>query len=163
MTAHLDNSSLVEGQGAEGASAEAAPVAHQAEFYLLDSGDTPQLFVAGVIGAAIGQIVYRIHFLHAQGLLRGILHHIFLAVGLCQPLGGKGVTVAVLHLERLGVGTFVLLQFLKGGQHQRGQAVVQLDGFEHRAVNISDVLHVHAGIERLCNFHNAALPHAVHQ
>ena len=163
MTAYLDNSSLVEGQGAEGASAEAAPVAHQAEFYLFNGRNASQLFVAGVIGAAIGQVVHRIHFLHGQGLLRGILHHIFLAVGLCQPLGGEGVAVAVLGFEGFCVGTFILLQFLKGGEHQGGQTVVQMGSLEHRAVDIGDILYVHAGVQRLGNFHNAPLPHAIHQ
>ena len=78
----LDNPALVEGQGAEGAGTEAAPVGNQAEFDLFNGGNTALFGIAGMPGPLVGQLVYRIHFLGGQGLLRGILHHIFLAIGL---------------------------------------------------------------------------------
>ena len=105
----LDDPPLMEGQGAEGAGTEAAPVGNQAEFHLVDGRNAAVLGVAGVPGTHIGQLVNSIHLRCGQRLLRRVLHHKFPAVGLRQPLGGEGVTVAVLDLEGLGVFALVLL------------------------------------------------------
>ena len=163
VASHLDDTALVEGQGAEGAGAEAAPVGYQTEFDFLNGGDAPRLFIAGVIGTHVGKVVHRIHFGCGQGLLGRVLHHIFLPVGLGQPLGGERITVAVLDFEGLGVGALAFLQLLVAGQNNRGQAFVQLPALKDRAVDIGDVLHVHTGVQGVRNFHDAALTHAVHQ
>ena len=75
MASGLDDPPLMEGQGAEGAGTEAAPVGYQTELDLFDGGDAPRLFVAGVVGAHVGKVVYRVHFRRGQGLLGRILHH----------------------------------------------------------------------------------------
>ena len=124
VASYLNDAALVEGQGAERAGTKAAPVADQAEFYLLNGGNAAQFFVAGVIGPAIGQGVHRVHFRHGQGLLGRVLNHKFLSIGLGQPLGGKGITVAVLGFEGLGIEPLVFLDFLKGRQQDGGQTLV---------------------------------------
>ena len=144
--AGLNDAPLVEGQGAEGASAEAATVAHKAEFHLFNSRHTPQLFITGMIGAAIGKGIDSVHFLLCQRLLRGILHHESLAIGLGKPFGGKGVAVAVLDAEAFRIGAFVGFELLEIRQQDGGEAFVYLLGAVHRAVDIGDVLYIHAGI-----------------
>ena len=109
MAPNLHNAALMEGQGAEGAGPEAAPVAHQTEFDLLDGGHTAQFRVAGMPVALVGQVVHRVHLLCGQGLLGRVLHYEFLPVRLNEPLGGEGVAVAVLDLE--GLGIFALVGF----------------------------------------------------
>ena len=116
-----------------------------------------------MVGPAIGQGVHRIHFRHSQGLLGRVLNHKFLAVGLGQPLGGKGVTVAILGFEGLGIEPLVLLDFFKGRQQDGGQTLVQLLGFVYRSVDVGDVLHIHSGVQGIRDFHDAFFTHAVHQ
>ena len=159
----LDDPPLMEGQGAEGAGAEAAPVGHQTEFDLLDGRHATGFFVAGVVGAAVGKLVDGIHLLGAQGLLGRILHHIFLAVGLRQPLGGEGVAVGVLDFEGLGIELFVGLHFLKGRQHKGGQAVVQLLCPEHSSIHKGDVSGFQPGVQGIRQLHDAPLAHAIHE
>ena len=153
----------MEGQGAEGAGAEAAPVGHQAEPDLFDGGDAPCLFIAGVIGTHVGKVIHRVHFRCGQGLLGRILHHEEIVVRLRQPLGGEGVAVGVLDLEALGVFAPVGLDLGEGGQGDGGETVVRLLGFEHRAVDVGDVLHVQPGIQGVGHLHNGLFPHAVHE
>ena len=105
----------MEGQSAERAGAEAAPVAHKAEFYLFNGRHAPGLFVAGVVGAAVGQGIYIVHLLGGQGLLGRVLHHKFPAVRLGQALGGKGIAVAILDLEALSIATPIVFQLFVGG------------------------------------------------
>ena len=163
MAAGLDDAALVEGQGAEGAGAEAAPVADQAEFYFLNGGDTAGLRIAGVPGPLIGQGVNVVHFLGGQGLLGRILDDVEIAVGLRQPLGGEGVAVAVLNFEGFGVFAAVLFQLVIGRKHQGGQALVQLGGLEHCAVDVGDVPDLHARVQGVGDLHDALFAHAVHE
>ena len=163
MASGLDDPPLMEGQGAEGAGAEAPPVGNQTELDFLNGGDTPRLFVAGVIGTHVGKVVYRVHFRCGQGLLGRILHHEEIVVGLRQPLGGEGVAVGVLDFEALGVSAPVGLDLGKGGQCDSGQTVVRRFGFEHRAVDVGDVLHVQPGIQGVGHLHDGLFPHAVHE
>ncbi len=53
VASRLDNTTLVEGEGAEVAASEAAPGADKAEFYLLNGRDTSLLLVAWVISPHI--------------------------------------------------------------------------------------------------------------
>ena len=159
----LDDPPLMEGQGAEGAGAEAPPVGNQTELDFLNGGDTPRLFIAGVIGTHVGKVVYRVHFRCGQGLLGRVLHHEEIVVGLRQPLGGEGVAVGVLDFEALGVSAPVGLDLGKGGQGDGGQTVVRRFGFEHRAVDVGDVLHVQPGIQGVGHLHDGLFPHAVHE
>ena len=50
----LNDPPLMEGQGAEGASAKTAPVAYKAKLHFLDCRHTAQFSIAGMIGAAVG-------------------------------------------------------------------------------------------------------------
>ena len=163
MASYLHNAPLVEGQGAERAGAKAAPVGNQAEFDFLNGGDAARFGIAGVPGALVGKVVYRVHLLRGQGLLGRVLHHIFPAIGFCQPLGGEGVAVAVLDFEGLRVLSFVGFQFRERGQNDGGQAFVQFGCPEHGAINVGDVPDVHAGIESVGNLHDALFSHAVHE
>ena len=163
MAPNLHDSALMKGQRAEGAGPEAAPVTYKAEFDLLDGGHAAQFCVAGVPGALVGQIVDGVHLLHGQGLLRRVLHHEFLAVGFRQTLGGEGVTVAILDFEGLGVFFLIGFQFLKRRKNDGGQALVQLAGPKHGAVDVGDVPDVHTGVQSLGNLHDALFPHAVHE
>ena len=159
----LDDPPLMEGQGAEGAGAEAAPVGHQAEPDLFNGGDAPCLFIAGMIGAHVGKVIHRVHFGRGQGLLGRILHHEVIVVRLRQPLGGEGVAVGVLDLEALGVFAPVGFDLGEGGQGDGGETVVRLLGFEHRAVDVGDVLHVQPGIQGVGHLHDGLFSHAVHE
>ena len=163
VAAGLDDPALVEGQGAERTGPEAAPVADQAEFDLLNGGNTPGFFIAGVVGAAVGKVVYFVHFLGGQGLLRRVLHHIEIPTGLGQPFGSEGVAVSVLDAKALGVASFVRLHFFIGRQENGGQALVRPGGFVDGAVDVGDVFHVHAGVQSIRDFHNALFSHAVHE
>ena len=163
MASGLDDPPLMEGQGAEGAGAEAPPVGHQTELDFLNGGDAPRLFIAGVIGTHVGKVVYRVHFRCGQGLLGRILHHEEIVVRLRQPLGDEGVAVGVLDFEALGVSAPVGLDLGKGGQGDSGQTVVRRFGFEHRAVDVGDVLHVQPGIQGVGHLHDGLFPHAVHE
>ena len=159
----LDDPPLMEGQGAEGAGAEAAPVGHQTELDLFNGRNAPCLFVAGVVGAHVGKVVYRVHFRSGQGLLGRVLHHEEIVVRLRQPFSGEGVAVGVLDFEAFGVSAPVGLDLGEGGQGDGGQTVVRLFGFEHRAVNIGDVLHVQPGIQGVGHLHDGLFSHAVHE
>ena len=163
VAAGLDDPALMEGQGAEGAGSEAAPVTDQAEFDLLDGGNTPGFFVAGVVGAAVGKVIYLVHFRGGQRLLGRILHHIEIPIGLCQTLGGERVAVAVLDAEALGVAALAGLYLVKGGKEDGGQTLVRLGGFVDGAVDVGDVFHVHTGVQSVGDFHDALFPHAVHE
>ena len=146
MAPDLNDPPLMEGQGAEGAGAEAAPVADQAELNFLNGRNAAGLLVAGVVGAHIGQIVDFVHFLRSQRFLGRILHHIFFAVPLRHSLGGEGITVGVLDPEGLGVFAFIILHFVKAGKHNGGKTVVGLGGFENRPVHIGNVLNIHSRV-----------------
>ena len=159
----LDDPPLMEGQGAEGAGTEAPPVGNQTELDFLNGGDAPRLFIAGMIGAHVGKVIHRVHFGRGQGLLGRILHHEEIVVGLRQPLGGEGVAVGVLDFEALGVSAPVGLDLGKGGQGDSGQTVVRRFGFEHRAIDVGDVLHVQPGIQGVGHLHDGLFPHAVHE
>ena len=163
MAPGLDDPALMEGQGAEGTGAEATPVADKAEFYLFDCGNASGLCITGMPGAHIGKIVDGVHFCGGQRFLRRILDNILIAVGLCQPLGSEWIAVCVLNPEGFGIAALVCFQFLISGQNNRRQAIIQFRRLEYGAVNIGDIFHVHAGIQRVRDFHDALFSHAVHQ
>ena len=159
----MDDASLMEGQGAERAGTKTAPIADKAEFYLFNGGHSAGLCIAGMPGAHIGQGVHSIHFLSSQRLLGRILYHKALAVGFCQTLGRKGIAVAVLQLKALGVAALVCFDLLKGRQDDGGQTFVQLLRTKHGAVNIGDMAHIHAGVQRIGHLNDGLFTHAVHQ
>ena len=82
-------------------------------------------------------------------------------VRLRQALSGKGVCVAVLDIEALGVLPLIPQKF----PVIREKLVVvnrfQAFGPIHCAVNKGYVLYIQAAVQGICDLHNGALPHAV--
>ena len=105
----LDDASLVEGQGAEAACAEASPVADQAELDFSYGGHASKLLIGRMVVPHVRKIIYRIHLLLSQGLGGRILHHKkLIPIGLHQTLPGKWVLIAVLDIKASGILPFVL-------------------------------------------------------
>ena len=153
----------MEGQCAEGTGTEAATVTDQTELHLFNGRHAACLGIAGMPGPLIGQLVDRIHFFRGQRLLRGILHHKFLAVGLCQPLGSEGIAVSVLDLEGFGILFPVSLYFLKGGQHNGRQAMVMLKGVDSNFAQLTDIKNILIGDGEISlhdSINNYAIPGA---
>ena len=165
VRAGLDDAALMERQRAETARAEAAAAGRQAEFDLARSPGTPPSFsYARVIRPAVGKIVDVIHLLLRKRLLRRVLHDEFvLGIRLDEPLGAEGVGIAVLDGEALGVGAGVFLDLGIGREDDGGDGIVDGAGLVDGPVNVRDVLHVHAVVERVRNLHHGALAHAVDQ
>ena len=160
----LDDAALMERQRAEAARAEAAAAGGQAEFDLADRRDAAELFVRRMIGPAVGKTVDVIHLLLAQGLLRRVLHDEFaLGIRLDEPLGAEGVGIAVLDGEALGVGAGVFLDLGIGREDDGGDGIVDGAGLVDGPVDVRDVLHVHAVVERVRDLHHGTLAHAVDQ
>ena len=160
----LDDAALMERQRAEAARAEAAAAGGQAEFDLRDGRNAAKLFVRRVERAAVRKIVDMIHFLLRKRLLRRVLDDKFMvAIRLDEPLGAEGVGVAVLDGKALGVDARIFLHIREGWEHNGGNRRVRLAGLIDRAVDIRDVLRVHAVVERVRDLDDGALSHAVDQ
>ena len=83
----------------------------QAEFDLPDGVDSPVLFVHGMIGALIGQVIGVVHFLLGQGFLGWILDQKGpFVIGLHQCFAGKGIGIAGLDGKAFCISTFVRQQ-----------------------------------------------------
>ena len=65
--------------------------------------------------------------------------------------------------KALGVDTRVLLHVREGREHDGRDGRVRLAGLIDRAVDIRDILRVHAVVERVRDLDDGALPHAVDQ
>ena len=164
MGTGLHDSALMEGQCTERTGTETAAVADQTEFDLFDGGNAAESLIAGMIIPAVGKIIHGVHFFRGQRLLRGVLHHHqTMLIGFRQTLGGEWVAVRILHLEGFGIDPLVVQNFLIGGENNGGQAVIQIVGLEHGAVDVGDVLDIQTGVQSVGDFHHAALTHAVHQ
>ena len=164
VAAGLDDAALVEGQGAEAAAAKAAPTRGQAELHLLDGGHAALLFVRRVIGILIRQIVGQIHLVLGQGLLRRVLDHIFpLGIGLDQALCHKGIGVAILRVEAFGICSLVLAHLVPGGQRDGVVDAVQILCPVDGAVDEGEIADIQPTFERIRNFDNRALAHAIDQ
>ena len=164
MASGLDNSALMERQSAEAAPAEAAAAGHQTEPHFLNGGDAAGLFIGGVIGAHVGQTVNPVHLPLGKGLLGRILHHkFFRPVGFHQCLAGKGVRVAILSIETLGILPLVFAEFLIGGQDLVGHRHRGFGGTVYSTVHKSDISGMEAAVEGFRHLHNGPLAHAVQQ
>ena len=154
----------MERQRTEAARAEAAPAGGQAEFDLCDRRDAAELFVRRVVRPAVRKIVDAIHLLLGKRLLRRVLDDKFMrAIRLDEPLGAEGVGIAVLDRKALGVDARIFLHVREGREHDGGNRRVRLAGLIDRAVDVRDILRVHAVVERVRNFDDGALTHAVDQ
>ena len=164
VAAGLDDPPLMEGQRTEATAAEAAPAAGQTEFDLFDGVDAPVLFVHGVIGAHIGQVVGIVHLLGGQGLLGRVLHHIgLLVIGLHQSFCHIGVGVAVLGIEALGIDPLI------GGERRvvgEGDIVIdagEVPGLIDRAPDKRQVRDGKPAVQGLGHLHNTPLAHTIEQ
>ena len=163
MAPGLDDAALVEGDGAEGAAPEAAPVGGEAELDLLNRRNAPGLLVAGVVGVLVGQVVGLVHLRFRQGLLGRVLDHELPAVGLDQGLGGEGVRVDVLGVEGPGIGGLVGLHRLPVREGDAVYHLVRGPGAVHGAVQEGQIVDGEAGVQGVGHLHNGPLPHAVEQ
>ena len=164
LRAGLDDPPLMERQRAEAACAVAAPAGGQAEFDLRDGRNAAKLFVRWVERAAVRKIVDMIHFLLRKRLLRRVLDEKFMvAIRLDEPLGAEGVGVAVLDRKTLGVDARIFLHIREGRERDGRDRCIRLTGLIDRAVDIRDVLRIHAVVERVRDLDDGALPHAVDQ
>ena len=154
----------MERQRTEAARAEAAPAGGQAEFDLRDGRNAAKLFVRWVERAAVRKIVDMIHFLLRKRLLRRVLDDKFMvAIRLDEPLGAEGVGVAVLDGKALGVDARIFLHIREGRERDGRDGCIRLTGLIDCAVDIRDVLRVHAVVERVRDLDDGALSHAVDQ
>ena len=81
---------------------------------------------------------------------------------LAVAMARKGKRVAVLDAEGFSIFPLVLFDFFVRREIDRRQTVVRRGGFKYCAVNVGDVLDIHAGIEGICKFYNGLFAHAVH-
>ena len=164
MASGLNDSALMERQGTKAASTEAAPAGHQTEPYFLNGGHTTGLFIGGVISAHIGQTIDSVHLPLGKGLLGRILHHkFFRTIGLNQRLAGKGVRVAILGIETLGILPLFFAKLLIRGQDLVGHRHRGLCGTVHSAVHKGDIPGLETAVEGFRHLHNGPLAHAVQQ
>ena len=164
LRAGLDDPPLMERQRTEAARAEAAPAGGQAEFDLRDGRNAAKLFVRWVERAAVRKIVDMIHLLLRKRLLRRVLDDKFMvAIRLDEPLGAEGVGVAVLDGKALGVDARIFLHIREGRERDGRDGCIRLTGLIDCAVDICDVLRIHAVVERVRDLDDGALSHAVDQ
>ena len=119
--------------------------------------------VTGMPCTAVGQSIYRIHFLGGQRLLGRILYYKLLSVGFSQSLCSERIAVAVLKLKAFRIGALVGFQLFIRRKQDRGKAFVQGLGFVYRTVYVCDILHIHTGIKGVSDLYDALFAHAVHQ
>ena len=160
----LDDAPLVEGKSTEAASAETASAGHQAEPHLLNGRHAASGLIGGVVGAHIGQTIHPVHLRLTQRLLGGVLDDVLPGtIGLHQRLSRKGVCVAVLGVEALGILALVLTQLLIGGESHIGHHQVHLGGTVHRTIDKGDILGFQTAVQSVRHLHHRALAHAVHE
>ena len=152
----------MEGQGAEIAPAEAAPVVADGEPHLLDGGDA--LGVHGMHLAGKGQVIEPVQRLPVQGTL-GRIHQQPAALTLLQyRLAPDGVVLVILHLGGLGIGGLVVPHLLEGGtRHLMIPAHRRVGDDAGGAADVGDVAHWRSRRQTAGDLHRSALPHAVHQ
>ena len=155
---------LMECERAEAAFAEASAIARQAEFHFLNCRYTARSFVIGVVVARIRQGIHRIEFLGGKRLLRRVLHHEHIVrVFLHQTLSAIGVGVFPLHIEAARIFEFVGLERLERGQLDGVFHAFERSGLVSRAVDERDIFHGNARRERIGDFDNSALAHAINK
>ncbi len=161
MAARLDDASLMEGQRAEIAAAEAATVADEAEAYLGDSRDASVLLIGRMRPPAIGQVIDIIHLLLCERLRGRILYHIDRSVRLDKSPAGKRICIAVLRVKASGIVFLVRAQFLIGRKQliviDILKALCPIAG----SLDKGDIMDRQPGRERLSDPDDRALSHAV--
>ena len=114
MAAGGDDPPLVEGQGAEVARPEAAPVVGHGEAHLLDGRHAPHLVIHGVGFPDVGQLGHEVQFGSGERHGRRIDHQQPVAVALEDGLSPDGVVLLILDLVGLGIRPLIRGYRLKG-------------------------------------------------
>ena len=119
VASSLDDASLVGGYRAEAAFPEAAPVACDAELYLVEGGYAARGVVVGVPGARVGQGVYPVHLRRRERARGAVLHDVPGPLVLNEPLAAYTVVLVVEELE--GGGELCLVgAYLRKGAERHG-------------------------------------------
>ena len=157
-----DGAPLVEGQGAEVAGPEAAPVVGDGEADLLDGGHAAHVVIHGVGLPHIGQLGHPVQFLGGQGIGGGIDDEKALAVPLDDGLAHGGVVLLILHHIGLGIGPFGGGHLFKGGNLHPGiGAHPGVVGGHAGAPHVGDLAHRGAGVQPGGDVQGGRLPHAI--
>ena len=153
---------LVEGQGAEVAPAEAAPVVGDREAHLLDGGHP--LGIHGVHLPGEGQVIEPVQLLPGQRAGRRIGREIPPLAGLHHAAAPDGIVLVVLQLGGRGVLPLILPHPLVGGDsHRAVDTPVRLGCDVRRAPDIGDLPHGDFVGKPPGDLPGGRLPHAVHQ
>ena len=159
-----DGPPLVEGQGAEVARPEAAPVMGDREAHLLDGRDAPHLVVHRVGLPDIGQLGHPVHLRRGQGGGGGIDDEEPVPVLLEDGPAHHCVMLQILRHVGPGIGGLVGGHLLKGGDFHLGiGAHAGMAGGHTGAPHVGDLLHRGAGGEAGQDLHRGPLPHAIGQ
>ena len=103
MAAGGDDASLQEGDGAEGAGAEAAARMRDGELHLFNGRNAAQRVVIGVPRALIRQGIRLIQFLAGERHIRHGLNDVLIAVALADGMAADRILLVILNEERLAV------------------------------------------------------------
>ena len=164
MAAAGDGAPLVEGQGAEIARPEAAPVVGDGEAHLLNGGNAPHLVIHGVGLPDIGQLGHPVHLRRGQGGGGGIDDEEAVSVLLEDGFAYHRVVLQILGHIGPGIGGLVGGHLLKGGDLHLGiDALAGVAGGHTGAPHVGDLLHRGAGGEAGQDLHRGPLPHAIGQ
>ena len=157
-----DHAALVEGQGAEIAPAEAAPVVGDGEANLLNGGDAAGIH--GVYLPGVGQGVQRVQLLPAQGTGRRVHHQRPALTGLEHGTAPDRVVLVIFDLGGAGVGRQVGAHVLVGGAVRPVELqLAHPVGDVGRAGHVGDVRHRRFLRQPPGDLHRGALAHAVYQ
>ena len=143
-----DGPPLVEGQGAEVARPEAAPVMGDREAHLLDGRDAPHLVVHRVGLPDIGQLGHSVHLRCGQGGGRGIDNQESISVLLKDRFADHCVVFQIFCHVGPGIGGLVGSHLFKGGDLQlRIGAHAWVAGGHTGTTNIGDFFYWGAGVK----------------
>ena len=149
-------------QCTETASAVAAAIADQTEFYFLNCRYTACFFIGRMIRSHVRECIYIIHFAGCQRFCRWILHHItFVWIRFNQTFCGKRIGIAVLRIKAARIGFFAGADILKGRQHNAIVNTVRVFCFVYCTIDICQVFDTDAAFESLCHGNDTALSHSV--
>ena len=164
MAAGGDDPPLVEGQGAEVARPEAAPVVGHGEAHLLDGRHAPHLVIHGVGFPDVGQLGHEVQFGSGERHGRRIDHQQPVAVALEDGLSPDGVVLLILDLVGLGIRPLIRGYRLKGrALHLWIGTRRRIFGNKGGSLYICNLPDGRSGGQTGRNFPGGALSHAVDQ
>ena len=159
-----DHAALMEGQGAEVAAAEAAPVVDNGEFHFLQTGHAAHGLIHGVVLPGVGQLRHPIQLFGGQGHGRGIHQQPAFILLLQDGLAPDGVMLGILHPCGIGIVAHAGGHVLKGGD---GDAVIGAErGIADHDGSAPDIGHGGDGqllFQPPGDLNAGGFPHAVNQ